>query len=201
MASADAPAFLVLGRTSHGALGIRLDALGAEIRRDEVSADALTGWIAAAEADWAPRWVWHDTPQWYASLLAEGVRVARCHDLRLCHAILRDSALVHEAAAVRTAAEWDASPHVDPVAAAPTLFDLDDTHRPSGPPAGADDAFAEFARQREAIAGSADPGRLRLLTAAESAGALVAAEMRAAGLPWDADAHDRILVEILGERR
>lgn len=201
MAAADVPAFLVLGRTPDGALGIRLDALGAEIGRDEVAADALTGWIAITEAAWAPRWVWHDTPQWYASLLAEGVRVARCHDLRLCHAILRDSALVDEAAAVRTAAEWDASSHVDPVDTAPTLFDLDDTHRPSGPPAGADDAFTEFARQRDAIAGSADPGRLRLLTAAESAGALVAAEMRAAGLPWDADAHDRILVEILGERR
>ena len=201
MAAADTPAFLVLGRTVDGCLGIRLDANGAEIAREVIAADRLTEWIAAAEADWAPRWVWHDTPQWYAALLADGVRVARCHDLRLCHAILRDSALVDEAAAVRRATEWDASPHVDPVESAPTLFELDDSHRPSGAPAGPRDALGEFARPRDAIAGSRDPARLRLLTAAESAGALVAAEMRAAGLPWDAAAHDRILVEVLGERR
>ena len=61
-------------------------------------------------------------------------------------------------------------------------------------------ALEEFARQRAAIAASAEPGRLRLLIAAESAGALIAEELRAAGLPWDAAAHDRILVDTLGER-
>lgn len=201
MAAADAPAYIVLGRAADGGVGIHLDSSGEELARSAIPADALTSWIADFEADHAPRWVWHDTPQWYAALLAAGVRVARCHDLRLCHAILRDSALVDVAAAVRAATEWDASPPVDAGDAAPTLFELDDAQRPAGPPAGADDALAEFARQRDAIAGSADAGRLRLLTAAESAGALVAAEMRAAGLPWDAAAHDRLLVEILGERR
>ncbi|MFT3942483.1 MAG: bifunctional 3'-5' exonuclease/DNA polymerase [Ancrocorticia sp.] len=43
-------------------------------------------------------------------------------------------------------------------------------------------------------------GRLRLLLAAESAGALIAAEMRAAGIPWDVEEHDRILRESLGPR-
>ena len=56
-------------------------------------APSPTGW-PAIEASAPARWVWSDTPRWYAELLAAGVRLARCHDLRLCHAILRDSALV-----------------------------------------------------------------------------------------------------------
>src|SRR5699024_3025536 len=47
---------------------------------------------------------------------------------------------------------------------------------------------------------ASDPGRLRLLLAAESAGGLVAAEMRAAGEPWDVVEHDRTLTEALGPR-
>ena len=201
MGAADAPAWIVLGRTARGADVIRLDHAAAELDRSEVDQGALTAWIADAEARWAPRWVWHDTPQWYTALLADGVRIARCHDLRLCHAILRDSALVDASAAVRRAVEWDVAPHVDVEAAAPTLFDLEHGQRPAGPPSGAEAAVAEFRRQRAAISDSSEAGRLRLLTAAESAGALVAAELRAAGLPWDAAAHDRILVETLGERR
>jgi DNA polymerase-1 len=41
---------------------------------------------------------------------------------------------------------------------------------------------------------------MRLLTAAESAGMLVAAEMTRAGLPWRADVHREVLHELLGER-
>jgi DNA polymerase-1 len=39
-----------------------------------------------------------------------------------------------------------------------------------------------------------------LLLAAESSGALVAAEMTHAGLPWRADLHERLLAELLGPR-
>ncbi|WP_341999368.1 bifunctional 3'-5' exonuclease/DNA polymerase [Microbacterium sp. LWH7-1.2] len=201
MGVSDAPGWIVLGRTGRGAAAVLLDANADELGRDEVDGAALSSWISDAESRWAPRWVWHDTPQWYAALLAEGVRVARCHDLRLCHAILRDSALVAATAGVRRAREWDAAPHVDADEAAPALFELDAVARGSGPPADVEAALAEFARQRDAVAGSTESGRLRLLTAAESAGALVAAELRAAGLPWDAEAHDRILVETLGQRR
>ncbi len=41
--------------------------------------------------------------------------------------------------------------------------------------------------------------RLRLLVAAESAGALIAVEMGHHGLPWRADVHHELLVELLGE--
>ncbi|WP_438874977.1 bifunctional 3'-5' exonuclease/DNA polymerase [Winogradskya consettensis] len=42
------------------------------------------------------------------------------------------------------------------------------------------------------------PGGFALLVAAESAGALVGAEMGHTGMPWRADVHDRILRELLG---
>jgi DNA polymerase-1 len=198
--AAEAPAWVVLGRSSRGATAILLDADAAEYARVEVPDADLGAWASDVETAHAPRWVWNDAPGWYGPLLAAGVRLARCHDLRLCHAILRDSALVAPGDAVRSSVEWDAAP-LAPEESAPTLFELDGAAAGrGGPPETADDALAEFLRQRAAIAGSQDPGRLRLLTAAESAGALIAAEMRAAGLPWDADVHDRILTETLGER-
>ncbi|GAA5099055.1 bifunctional 3'-5' exonuclease/DNA polymerase [Microbacterium yannicii] len=200
MDAAEPPAWIAVGRTARTVVVVLLDAGAAEQSREEIEPARLASWIADAEARWAPRWVWHDTPQWYGALLADGIRVARCHDLRLCHAILRESALVDDAAAVRRAVEWDAAPSVDAEDAAPALFELEQAQQPTGPPADADAAVAEFLRQRAAVEVSPEASRLRLLLAAESAGALVACEMRAAGLPWDAAAHDRILVETLGER-
>ena len=55
------------------------------------------------------RWVWSDTPAWYAALVARGIRVERCHDLRLTHAILRDSTRAVGSDALRTATQWDAA--------------------------------------------------------------------------------------------
>lgn len=80
--------------------------------------------------------------------------------------------------------------------------------RPSGPeaPSGRQgsgetlDPAAELAAQLAALKDSTEPGRLRLLLAAESAGALAAAEMHHAGLPWRGDIHDEILTEALGPR-
>lgn len=138
------------------------------------------------------RWVWDDTAQWYPSLLAAGVRVSRCHDLRLAHAILRHSELTAGSAlALAPDGPWDAP---NPVRNGPPdgLFELD---RPPAP-----DPVAEYAAQLTAISGASDPGRIGLLVAAESAGALVAAELNHAGLPWDAAEHDRVLTALLGPR-
>lgn len=200
MAAADDAAWIVLGRTGDGCVAIRLDAAGEVSGREHVSDVDLSAWVAARESAHSPRWVWNDTPQWYPGLLADGVRVARCHDLRLCHAILRASELVTASAPVRRAHAWATAPHADADDGPPALFELDSSDRPTGPPGDPEEVLAEFMRQRDAIASGRDPGRLRLLTAAESAGALVACELRAAGLPWDAAAHDRILVGTLGER-
>ncbi|MCS5724221.1 bifunctional 3'-5' exonuclease/DNA polymerase, partial [Herbiconiux sp. CPCC 203406] len=53
-----------------------------------------------------------------------------------------------------------------------------------------------------ADAAAADPaaGRIALLLAAESAGALAAAEMRHVGLPWSPTRHDAVLTDLLGPR-
>lgn len=179
---------------------------------------------AAATPTAPPRWTWDDTNRWYPRLLADGVRVERAHDLRLTHAILRASALTADTAfASAPPGPWDGLPPTPPpqavpapAAAAPTaLFDLDALDVGAGPrgagpgrevtPAATDPAaglepVTELAAQLDAIASAADPGRLRLLVAAESAGALAAAEMHHAGLPWRGDVHDAILTEALGPR-
>lgn len=137
------------------------------------------------------RWVWDDTFRWYPQLLNAGVRVDRCVDLRLVHAILRRSTFtagstLHGAAP----GPWDTgqSAGVSPDA----LFVVEHESL-----SGAD---SEFLRQREAIESSAERGQLELLTAAESTGALIACEMRHRGIPWSAERHDELLTEALGPR-
>lgn len=195
-----APAWIVLGRVTEVVVGaVLLDARAHELARIDVPASGLAEWVAAREREGAPRWVWSDTPAWYGPLLEAGLRVARCHDLRLCHAILRDSAYVRYAEPVRAAREWDA-PSADLTSEEDTLFEVADAGGPTGAPGGLDAAMEEFARQRAALASSEQEARLRLLLAAESAGALIASELRSAGVPWDAAAHDAILTDILGAR-
>ncbi|AMB58591.1 bifunctional 3'-5' exonuclease/DNA polymerase [Microterricola viridarii] len=151
----------------------------------------------------AERWVWSDSSRWYGDLLSAGVRVRRCHDLRLSHAILRNSTLTaHTAFARSEPTDWSLpaeplSAHVVP--AHSTLFDLGETMA-SGRGAANEDSVAEYRRQLMALSEVPDAGRLRLLLAAESVGALIAAEMRHAGLPWRTDVHDAILTEELGPR-
>jgi DNA polymerase I len=166
---------------------------------DDESAGSVTRLRAAdfpafvRERELTPvRWVWDDTTRWYPGLLATGVRVERCTDLRLSHAVLRRSPFVDQSLLAGEATPgWDA---LQPVTAAdPALFPLDD-------PADRLDPEAEHGRQRAALAASAERGRLALLLAAESSGALVAAEMTHTGLPWRADVHERLLTELLGPR-
>ncbi|MGW9114664.1 bifunctional 3'-5' exonuclease/DNA polymerase [Microbacterium sp. NPDC055683] len=160
-----------------------------------LSAASLAAWIAEVERRDHPRWVWSDTTTWYPRLLAEGVRVERCHDLRLARRILRLAA--PRATTWDDAPEWDRAASTAEPRAADALFEWETQADPLDGP---DDVAAEHERQRAALDASPD-GRLRLLVAAESAGALVACEMRAAGLPWDVARHEAILVDTLGVRR
>jgi len=149
------------------------------------------------------RWVWEDTARSYPVLLRGSVRVQRCHDLRLCHAILRNSALTAASALANApAGRWDAPAAASPVESrGTTLFDMDLGVAEDNRPEPADgDALAEFQAQLQAVRASADPGRLRLLLAAESVGALIAAEMQFAGLPWRSAIHDSLLTAELGPR-
>ncbi len=157
-------------------------------RESAVPAAGLAAQVTELEREHHPRWVWADTGTLYARLLRSGVRVERCFDLRLCRTILRRAVDAPPPSEV-----WDdVDEPEDRPDAPPTLFES-----LSLP---ADEVLAERLRQRDAVAASREPGRLAMLLAAESAGALVAAEMRHDGLPWSREAHDRLLSEVLGPR-
>jgi DNA polymerase I len=152
---------------------------------EDVAREALAATVARLEVD-VPRWAW-DTADVYPLLLAAGVRVARSWDLRLGRALLRRAAGTRGSVAGLPADGWD------------DLALADDGALPLD--LGADlDPVAEHRRQADEIASSDRPGALRLLLTAESAGALAAAEMRFAGLPWRREEHERILTEVLGPR-
>ncbi|NQX27787.1 bifunctional 3'-5' exonuclease/DNA polymerase [Microbacteriaceae bacterium VKM Ac-2854] len=186
--------FAVLAGSPVGAWSLTLlgDDLATTERIESVDPIALIDAVRAHERA-KPRWVWDDTTRWYPVLLAAGIRVARSHDLRLARAILRRSVATEQSALASAAVDgWDAPGSA--ADGADTLFGVDADEIEPG------DAETELARQEEAMRGSAAPGRLRLLVAAESAGALVAREIAAAGLPWRAEVHDRILTAALGPR-
>ncbi|WP_403024704.1 bifunctional 3'-5' exonuclease/DNA polymerase [Salinibacterium sp. GXW1014] len=174
--------------------GVRLTTLddaGTPRESNDVPTSAFAAEVARRERE-RPRWVWDDTDRWYPSLLDAGVRVERCVDLRLSRAILRGSPHT-ETADVATAPHdaLDEPPGDGPTQpAADALFELEPVHGLPGV-----DPVEEFSRQRRAT-----PKALGLLLSAESAGSLVAAEIRHVGLPWRADVHEQLLVRELGPR-
>ena len=190
--------YVVLSRSSRGVDALRLNDDGTAAGAAETVAEAaLPAWVARIERD-KPRWVWDDTTRWYPRLLDAGVRVERCVDLRLSHQLLRGSTLTATSALARSPiGPWDyATPLAQKAETHGALFDLDDDPDVDVPT----DPLAEFSAQREAVATAAEPGRISLLLAAESAGALIACEMKSAGLPWHADVHERLLADLLGDR-
>jgi DNA polymerase I len=161
------------------------------------------------------RWLWPATADVYPGLLRDGVRVDRCHDIELTEALLLgydgrwgEPRSLAAAWARLTGAEVPADPParqaVPPGDGQGALFEAAPA---ASAPAGLDPLTAlievyadQQARLAALTAGSSDAaGRLRLLVAAESAGALIAAEMGRHGLPWRVDVHRDLLVELLGE--
>ncbi|WP_046564284.1 bifunctional 3'-5' exonuclease/DNA polymerase [Micromonospora sp. HK10] len=166
----------------------------------------LAAAVGAREAADRPRWVWATGATLYPALLRAGVRLERCHDVELTEALLLGHA-GRWGEPRSLAAAWarltGAPVPPDPAPRQPeppghgqgALFDA-----PPGPRGPGIAALTRvYADQLARVARTAHPGRFRLLVAAESAGALIAAEMGAAGLPWRADVHDEILAELLGE--
>ncbi|MEU1504249.1 bifunctional 3'-5' exonuclease/DNA polymerase [Kitasatospora sp. NPDC005748] len=199
----------------HGPGGrlLPLDDAGAPLGPPAAVAD-LAAAVAEREAAEHPRWVWAAADSAYAPLLPRlPDRLSRCHDLRLTEALL----LAYEGrfgAPRSLGAAW-ARLNGRPVPAdlpepgsadsgdgQDTLFAPDRLQLPPGADALAAVAavHAEQQRRLAAIAEPGDRARFRLLVAAESAGALVAAEMAHDGLPWRTDVHDRLLTELLGPR-
>ncbi|MER6411443.1 bifunctional 3'-5' exonuclease/DNA polymerase [Streptomyces humidus] len=150
------------------------------------------------------RWVWRSTAEVYPPLLAAGVRVERCYDVEDAETLL----LGHEgrsgeprsaAAALARLRGGPVPPDPPPRAAVPgaqsALFEPQAAARlPLA------DLLAVYAEQQRRHERAAHPERMRLLTAAESAGMLVAAEMNRAGLPWSAHVHRAVLHDLLGDR-
>ncbi|MEV4631459.1 bifunctional 3'-5' exonuclease/DNA polymerase [Micromonospora sp. NPDC049523] len=173
------------------------------------AAEAVTDLVAAIaerEARDRPRWIWPATAPSYSPLRRAGVRVDRCHDVELTEALL----LGH-------AGRWGEPRSLAAAWArlSGTPVPADPAPRAATPPGNAQAALFEpvseapamglaalvavYADQHARIEATTDPGRFRLLVAAESAGALIAVEMAADGLPWRGDVHDELLHELLGE--
>ncbi|MFJ4937037.1 bifunctional 3'-5' exonuclease/DNA polymerase [Streptomyces pseudovenezuelae] len=183
--------------------GVELAALGPDglpvgpVRWEPDPAEAVRGRPEVA------RWVWRSTAEVYPRLLAAGVRVERCYDIEDAETLL----LGHEGRAgePRSAAAALARLRGGPVPPDPPLraaepgsqSPLFEPQSVRLPLADLVEVYADQQRRHDA---TAHPDRMRLLTAAESAGMLVAAEMNRAGLPWSAETHRRVLHELLGER-
>lgn len=178
--------------------------------------------VAELEASAHPRWIFDSTADDYPALLRAGIRVRRSHDIALIERILlaragrfdepvRAGALLARAGGRPVPAD-PAPPDLpgrELIEPQPVLFGGEPAD--AAPPSPVD-LFAAYADQMERVEESAggasarnagvevSPGALRLLLAAESGSALVAAEMTARGLPWDAGEHRRILERLLGPR-
>ncbi|MFJ3758369.1 bifunctional 3'-5' exonuclease/DNA polymerase [Streptomyces sp. NPDC090080] len=150
------------------------------------------------------RWVWRSTAEVYPRLLATGVRVERCYDIEDAETLLLGhegrSGEPHSAAAalarLRGGPVPPDPPHrsAEPGAQSP-LFEPQGSARLT-----LDELLAVYAEQQRRHDRTERPDRMHLLTAAESAGMLIAAEMNRAGLPWSAEVHREVLRELLGER-
>ncbi|GAA1357382.1 bifunctional 3'-5' exonuclease/DNA polymerase [Arthrobacter rhombi] len=165
--------------------------------------DQLPAFVRELEAS-RPRWVWDRTVDWYPSLLAAGCTVERACDLTLSRTILRHSTSAAqtdytEALRAGGADREDADPAALPPARVPenqgALFSEPRDERTS-----VEAVAAEFREQQGAVPATPQGRRLQLLLAAESAGALVAAEMRHHGIPWRPEVHEALLADALGPR-
>jgi DNA polymerase-1 len=184
-----------------------------------VSAGDLAGVVRGLE-ERHPRWIWHRTQDWYPRLLRAGVELERCYDLTLCGMILAHSEATAHTGYAQAAEkltqddELNQPPRaLQPPPPPPDQGALFDAPTPGQRPGQSLEALrAEYAAQQEALRQAGmDPGtasavdatrrqRLQLLLAAESAGAMIAAEMQHTGVPWREDLHEQILAEQLGPR-
>ena len=164
--------------------------------------------VASYARSGSVRWVWADTAETYPALLRAGVRVDRCHDVRLVEALLTGRDGPPGAAGpgpVQRGAPGLAAGRPAPGPgrlAAGQQAALFGPAEPGLAEASAvlDQLVAAHAGQLRRIAADPHPGRFGLLAAVESAGGLVAAEMQARGVPWRADVHDALLASLLGAR-
>ncbi|MDV8147160.1 bifunctional 3'-5' exonuclease/DNA polymerase [Arthrobacter sp. B10-11] len=176
-----------------------------------ISSGELAGVVHELEKR-RPRWIWHRTQDWYPALLTQGVELERCYDLTLCGAILAHSEFTAHTAYARTAEKLtqDDDSQQPPRSLQPppqpahqgALFE--DSGFSRAPRHSLDELRTEYAAQQEALSQAGTEAnrrhRLQLLLAAESAGAMIAAEMQHTGVPWREELHEQILADYLGPR-
>lgn len=156
------------------------------------------------------RWVWSDTAKWYRRMLEADatthqhhpLTIQRAHDLRLTRNLLRFAESTLKTEYIQEiSADWHEENHgtltqfledTDNSQQA-TLFEA---HKEKN--ASLEYQIAELRLQLNSIPHTPVGARLRLLIAAESAGAIAATEMGFFGLPWSESEHRRILEEHLG---
>ena len=172
-----------------------------------VAVPDLAAELARREAAGGPRWVWAATDEVYPRLLeADAVRPARCHDVKLAESLLLGTEGRHGrprslgAAWARLQGRPEPDDAAEPESGSqPVLFAPDRRRLP--PEVDPLDALLQVrAHQLRRVGSAPHPERLRLLVAAESAGALAAVEMGRDGLPWSAAVHDDLLTGLLGPR-
>lgn len=207
--------FLLLSAHADGAALQELAADGSAAagnpRPRLIGAGELAGVVRELEKR-RPRWIWHRTQDWYPAFLAAGVELERCYDLALCGAILAHSEFTAHTAYARNAEKLtqDDDSQQPPRSLQPppqpahqgALFE--DSGLSRAPRHSLEELRTEYADQQEALSqASTDANRrqrLQLLLAAESAGAMIAAEMQHTGVPWREELHEEILADYLGPR-
>ncbi|GAA2802274.1 bifunctional 3'-5' exonuclease/DNA polymerase [Crossiella cryophila] len=169
------------------------------------STTALAGTMAALEQAHHPRWVLASSAELYPQLLRAGVRLERCHDLELTESLLSGYAGrwgeprgLAAAYARQAGLPVLPDPPVRPRDEHPVLFETARNDLVDLDPL--DAVIAVHRDQQARIAELPQPGRFRLLVAAESAGGLAAVELGHVGVPWRVDIHDALLTELLGPR-
>ncbi|MEV5966797.1 bifunctional 3'-5' exonuclease/DNA polymerase [Kribbella sp. NPDC051952] len=158
---------------------------------------------AVASRPQVTRWVWRSSAEIYPRLLANGVRVERCYDLENSEGLL----LGHEgrlgeprSAAAAWARLTGAPVPPDPPLRGVVPGEQSSLFEVTAEPVPFEALLRVYADQLRRHQLAEYPDRMRLLTASESSGMLIAAEMDRAGLPWSADAHRQLLTELLGDR-
>ncbi|GAA0627186.1 bifunctional 3'-5' exonuclease/DNA polymerase [Kribbella sandramycini] len=149
------------------------------------------------------RWVWRSSAEIYPRLLASGVRVDRCYDIENTEGLLLGHAgRLGEPRSL--AAAWarltGAPVPPDPPARAAVPGEQSSLFEIQEEPVAFEALLQVYADQLRRHGDAEHPERMRLLTASESSGMLVAAEMDRAGLPWSETVHRELLAELLGER-
>ncbi|GAA5160313.1 bifunctional 3'-5' exonuclease/DNA polymerase [Ornithinimicrobium tianjinense] len=183
--------------------------------RSTVPLTELPAWVTGREGP-GVRWVWADSAELYTRLLARGVTVRQAVDLRLVRRILRQAAAASGTAYARGLADasgpsgsWDegagqldglGGPGRAGAEAGAGAGEMDVLFEVQRAGVGVDECVEEHLAQRACLGEVDDGGRLAMLCHAESIGGLIAQELNHVGVPFSAAEHERLLVELLGER-